>query len=248
LVVVAAGEDGSHHGGEEGVATRQVGDVSGEVLDISSVDSSDDEVVSVQSSVQNSVQLYGNGVQCDSPAPPDFEEHNDPVHDSPTDNEVSKYSFYSRLTHYMEGNKITETNRAAVELCILSEAGAFVRNMDPMKKEKKERVFFSKYLSIIDEIEDDQFDDTDNTVRENMRRMYKGAKKDNTPKSLWRKYEVELTCLRTFAKQIPGIGNLAELPSGSTQLRQMKIPLVQKLWKQKNPVSYLFRDLRSHSY
>ena len=250
LVVVAAGEqDGSHHGGEEeGVATtrRVGGDVSGEVLDISSVDSSDDEVVSVQSSVQNSVQLYGNGVQCDSP--PDFEEHNDPVHDSPTDNEVSKYSFYSRLTHYMEGNKITETNRAAVELCILSEAGAFVRNMDPMKKEKKERVFFSKYLSIIDEIEDDQFDDTDNTVRENMRRMYKGAKKDNTPKSLWRKYEVELTCLRTFAKQIPGIGNLAELPSGSTQLRQMKIPLVQKLWKQKNPVSYLFRDLRSHSY
>jgi hypothetical protein len=42
----------------------------------------------------------------------------------------------------MEGNKISESNRAAVELCILSEAGAFVRNMDPMKKDKKERVFF----------------------------------------------------------------------------------------------------------
>ncbi len=198
----------------------------------------------MQSSVQYSAQLYDNGVQeCDSP--PNFEEHNDPLHDSPTDNEVSKYSFYSRLTHYMEGNKISESNRAAVELCILSEAGAFVRNMDPMKKDKKES-FFSKYLSIIDEIEDDQFEDTDNTVRVNMRRMYKGAKKENTPKSLWRKYEVELTCLWTFAKQIPGIGNLAELPSGSTQLRQMKIPLVQKLWKQKNPVSCLFRDLRSH--
>jgi len=141
LVVVAAGEDGSHHGGEEGVATRRVGDVSGEVLDISSVDSSDDEVFSVQSSVQNSpAQLYGNGVQCDNP--PDFDEHNDPLHDSPMDNEVSKYSFYSRLTHYMEGNKISESNRAAVKLCILSEAGAFVRNMDPMKKDKKERVFF----------------------------------------------------------------------------------------------------------
>ena len=59
----------------------------------------------VQPSVQNSVQLYGNGVLCDSP--PDFDEHNDPLHDSPTDNEVSKYSFYSRLTHYMEGHKIT---------------------------------------------------------------------------------------------------------------------------------------------
>ena len=82
------------------IATRRAG----EVLDLSSVDSSDDEVFSVQSSVQNSVQLYDNGVLCDSP--PDFAGHNDPMVDSPTDNEVSKYSFYSRLTHYMEGHKI----------------------------------------------------------------------------------------------------------------------------------------------
>jgi hypothetical protein len=51
----------------------------------------------------------------------------------------------------------------------LSEAGAFVRNMDPMKKDKKESFFFAKYLSIIDEIEDDQFENTENPVRENMR-------------------------------------------------------------------------------
>ncbi len=112
--------------------------------------------------------------------------------------------------------------------------------MDPMKKDKKESFFFAKYLSIIDEIEDDQFENTENPVRENMRWMYKGTKKVNSPKSLWRKYEVELTCLLTFAKNIPGIGNLAELPSGSTQLRHMKMPLVQKLWKEKYPVRYLF--------
>ena len=106
-------------------------------------------------------------------APPDFAGHNDPMVDSPTDNEVSKYSFYSRLTHYMEGHKICEANRAAVEICLLSEAGAFVRNMDPMKKDKKERAFFAKYLSIIDEIEDDQFENTGIPVRDNMRRVYK---------------------------------------------------------------------------
>ena len=149
-------------------------------MDTSSVDSSDDEVFSVHSSV-HSVQLYGGGVLCDSPA---FDEHNDPMHDSPMDNEVSKFSFYSRLTHYMEGHKISESNRAAVELCHLSEAGAYVRNMDPMKKDKKERILFAKYLSIIDEIEDDQLEDTENHVRENMRQMYKGAKKVNYPKSL----------------------------------------------------------------
>jgi len=69
-----------------------------------------------------------------------------------------------------------------------------------------------------------------------MLRRYKGAKKDHTAQSLWRKYEQELTLLRTFAKRIPGIGNLAELPSGSTQLRHMIKPLIQSLWKEKNPV------------
>jgi hypothetical protein len=37
---------------------------------------------------------------------------------SPTNNEVSKYSFFSCLAHYLEGNRISEANRAAVELCI----------------------------------------------------------------------------------------------------------------------------------
>ena len=42
----------------------------------------------------------------------------------------------------MEGNQITEGNRTSVELCILVEAGAAVCGMDPMKKVKKETVFF----------------------------------------------------------------------------------------------------------
>ncbi len=37
----------------------------------------------------------------------------------------------------------------------------------------------------------------------------------------------------------PGIGNLAELPSGSTQLRHMKKPLVQALWTAKYPIKFL---------
>jgi hypothetical protein len=78
--------------------------------------------------------------------------HNDLMPDLLTDNEVSKYSFYSRLSHFMEGHQISKSNRAAVELCLLSEEGAFVRNMDPMKKDKKERAFLAKYLSIVGEI------------------------------------------------------------------------------------------------
>jgi hypothetical protein len=134
----------------------------------SSVDSSDDEVGSV-----HSAPLFGVGVCDDSP---NFSDHNDMMPDSPTDNEVSKYSFHSCLSHYMEGHKISESNHADVELCLLSEAGAFMRNTDPMKKDKKERAFFDKYMSLVDEIEDDQFEDKD-YVRETMQRQYKGAKK-----------------------------------------------------------------------
>jgi hypothetical protein len=134
----------------------------------------------------------------------------------------------------MEGKKISEANRAAVEVCISVEAGAAVRSMDPMKKEKKENAFYNKYMGILDEIEDDQF--ADDSVCDAMRRRYKKAKMDNNPARLWRKYESDLTELRNFAKKLPGVGSLSELPSGSNQLRHMKMPLVQKLWVEANPV------------
>jgi hypothetical protein len=144
---------------------------------------------------------------------PHFSENNDMIASLPTDNEVSKYSFYSHLSHYMEGHKIGETNCASVELCILSEAGAFVCNIDQMKKDKKEKAFLAKYESIINEIEDEEFEDS--LVRNNMRQRYKGAKKDNNGQSLWQKYKTELTDLH------------------------MKKPLVQALWTAKYLVQFL---------
>jgi hypothetical protein len=46
--------------------------------------------------------------------------------DLPPDGEVSTYTFFARLTHYMEGAKITQQNRKAVEIVILVEAGTSV--------------------------------------------------------------------------------------------------------------------------
>ncbi len=59
---------------------------------------------------------------------------------------------------------------------------------------------------------------------------------DNKPTRLWRKYESDLTEHCNFAKKLPGVRSLSELPSGSNQLRHMKTPLVQKLWIEKHPV------------
>ncbi len=89
-------------------------------------------------------------------------------------------------------------------------------------------------MGCLEEIEDDQF--VEESVRETIRRCYKKSKTDNNPTRLWQKYESDLTKLRNFAKKLPGVGSLSELPSRSNQLRHMKTPLVQKLWIEKHPV------------
>jgi len=56
----------------------------------------------------------------------------------------------------MERALIREDNRKAVELVVMVEAGTTVREMDPMKKEAKEKAFLNSYVSIIQEIPDER--------------------------------------------------------------------------------------------
>jgi hypothetical protein len=76
--------------------------------------------------------------------------------DMPTDSEASKYCFLDRLEHYMERATISGKNHKAVEFAIMIEAGTTVREMDPIKKEAKEKAFLNSYVSIIQEIADDR--------------------------------------------------------------------------------------------
>jgi hypothetical protein len=89
-------------------------------------------------------------------------------------------------------------------------------------------------VGILDKIKDDQFED--DSVREVMCRHYKKAKLDNNATRLWWKYESDLTEVCNFVKKLPGVGSLSELPSGSNQLRHMKMHRVHKLWIEKHPV------------
>jgi hypothetical protein len=94
----------------------------------------------------------------------------------PTNAEVSTYCFHQCLIHYMEGIKINQQNRKAIELVILVKAGTFVRNMDPTKKLKRKEVLLSKFMNIINEIEDVHFED--DSVQVDMLNGYKGANKE----------------------------------------------------------------------
>ena len=164
------------------------------------------------------------------------EEDDDDFEGEKTDQEVSKYSFYDRLEHYMEREMIKEENRKSVELAVMVEAGSNVREMGVMTKELRANRFHSEYVSILADIPDSRFGD--NGLRASMQNRFKGMRKgEMTAENLLRKYEGELTTLRRFAYKFPGVGNLSKLPSGTAQLQQLRKPLVAKLWVDKNPVS-----------
>jgi hypothetical protein len=154
--------------------------------------------------------------------------------DEPTDAEVGKWSFHERLVHYMDGEKISHSNRKAVELVLLIEAGSYVWGLNPMRKPQMDEMILKEYQRLIGDISGEHF--VCKTVRTDMLTGYKGAKKTLTGENLWRKMEKEMTQVKTFASKFPGINCPSELPSGSTQLCHMKKPYIIKLWSKRFPV------------
>ena len=77
--------------------------------------------------------------------------------DAKTDAEVSRYSFFDRLEHYMEHMQICMENLKAVELTLMVEAGSNVQKMATMNKVSRELAFQHEYLTLIGEITDERF-------------------------------------------------------------------------------------------
>ncbi len=74
----------------------------------------------------------------------------------------------------MDGSRISNHNRKAVELAILAEARTYVCGLDPMKRAKQEEIFMHKYQHIVNNIENGLFENKQ--VQDAMRLNYKGAK------------------------------------------------------------------------
>ena len=136
----------------------------------------------------------------------------------------------------MEGVPVSEENRKAVELAIMVEAGTAVREMSTMTKEMRSKCFHREYLGIITDMSDSRF--VDGSVRQNMMQRFKGMRgTEMTAENLLRKYEGEMTTLKKKNYTYLPLGNLSSLPSGTTQLQQLKRPIIAKIWKIKFPVS-----------
>jgi len=62
----------------------------------------------------------------------------------------------------------------------------------------------------------------------------------DTAATVYPKHETKINnILRKFAAKFPGVGDMSKLPSGSTQVRDMKKPYIIRLWKIKHPVSFI---------
>jgi hypothetical protein len=114
-----------------------------------SVNSSNDS-----SDSEDSDMIGGGDIPPGSPSGDDYEFSEYPAddddaddNDMPTNAEASRFTFLERLEHYMDRVQTSEDNHKAVELAIMVEAGTTVREMDPMKKEVKEKAFLNSYVS-----------------------------------------------------------------------------------------------------
>ena len=117
------------------------------------------------------------------------------------------------------------------------EAGSAVREMSTMTKEMRSKCFHREYLGLISEMSDSRFFFY-GSVRRNMTHRFKGMRgTEMTAENLLHKYEGEMTILKKIVYTYLPLGNLSSLPSGTTQLQQLKSSIIAKIWKIKFPVS-----------
>ncbi len=196
---------------------------------VRTLDGTDDEDLSDDSSnVDNEIFGYRGGGVTRHPSP-------DPSEYPVTNAEVTKFAIVEPFCHYIAGALIGLSNRSAVEACIFMEVGTAIRDLDTMKVPQMEEMFFSKYMAVVHSIPDNRF--INESVQNSMLEWYTGAKKINTGRSLFRKYKAHTTKIWKFGLNFPGIKSMNKLPSRTTQLLQMKAPVIAKLWKSANPVS-----------
>ncbi len=88
-------------------------------------------------------------------------------------------------------------NCKSIECAILFEVGTSVKNMDCMKKDKQEKAYYSKYVTFVKEIKDNEF--VLDYVYQDMLLAYKGSKKSLTRMSLMHKLKSKSADMKKFS-------------------------------------------------
>jgi hypothetical protein len=143
----------------------------------------------------------------------------------------------------MDWQLIENGNWKAMELAIMVEAGTCMREMDPMKKEKKKRTFWVSVWFFLWKplmgILDAQVCAKQcwQCIKGQEQRAWMVAKCGGTLRIS------STSCVCLFL----GVGSILELTSRATQVK-LKLHLIIKLWKVKYPVSLLVDYCIIYSY
>jgi hypothetical protein len=111
-------------------------------------------------------------------------------------------------------------NCKSIKCAILFEVETAVRNMDCMKKDKQVKAYYSKYVTFVKEIKDNEF--VLDYVCQDILLAYKGSKKSLTRMSLMCKLKSKSADMKKFSYNFPGIIKISNLPSRTMQVVQMK--------------------------
>lgn len=156
------------------------------------------------------------------------------VRDYEMDYAITAFPLHRRIMHFLgEDSLINEVNRKAVEYALIIEAGSSVSEEETTDNAQKESLMLAKYLSIIDDLPNDIFFNTN--IKAIMRSKLYMARVDNpmTGKSLYRKFvDIRRDIRREYWNNLPT--GIATLASGN-QLRDAYNSFIVHKFKKERP-------------
>lgn len=108
------------------------------------------------------------------------------AYDEAKDSAAQEFSFHDRVVHYMRGRNVTEKNRAAVELCILCEAGTAVVNSGTTDDQGKATLIVSKYKEILSGFDSSFF--SSDSIKTKMSKCLKYSQGEFNGATMWTNY------------------------------------------------------------
>ncbi|KAL3791835.1 hypothetical protein ACHAWO_012792 [Cyclotella atomus] len=116
---------------------------------------------------------------------------------------ASGFTFPQRLRYFLQGQTISDRNRAAVEMAILCEAGMMVTEDETCKESARGELLVQQYKAVIQSIPRQDF--ISSKLREDMMERQKNGQKKGgfKTKTLWVKWGSAKTTIRKIFAGMP---------------------------------------------
>ena len=138
------------------------------------------------------------------------------------------YPFNERLTYFLSGGPITKSNRQAVELCVLGEAGRIVSRDKTSRLSSLKRSLVQEYSIVMKSLDSSLFQN--NHIRDDMcTRLFGGRQNSYGEKKMWEMWTEMKTEMKKIFSNLPTTYH--KMRSG-IQLYNVYDKVVRDHWKE----------------